>query len=171
MARIQIIEGDITTRVSVDAIVTLVNSGGFWFGGVDGAIVRVAGSRYHNQLEQVRKEKGLANGQVVVAKGHTQNHFGEFKDVVFVVDDLVSPLGDLVYIALKAARDSGYLSVALPLMRTGVMLGVVEPDIQAVVSEMKNGLARFFSDGSSDMVIYIVVYNDLEATKLLNDLT
>lgn len=34
---IQVVQGDIT-QISVDAIMTAINSGGMWFGGVDGAI-------------------------------------------------------------------------------------------------------------------------------------
>jgi len=42
---LRVIDGDVTS-VKADAVVTLINSGGAWFGGVDGAIMRVAGMHY-----------------------------------------------------------------------------------------------------------------------------
>lgn len=49
MASFLLMKGDITRMASVNAIVTLINSEGAWFGGVDGAIQRVAGGQYHAQ--------------------------------------------------------------------------------------------------------------------------
>jgi O-acetyl-ADP-ribose deacetylase (regulator of RNase III) len=167
MASFYLMKGDITRTASVDAIVTLINSEGAWFGGVDGAIQRVAGGQYHAQAGAVLNSKGLRNGQTVVAKGNRGNHRGSFDDVIFVVDDLKSPLGELVYTACKVAKREGYGSIALPLMRTGVMLGAVEPDVKAVVKEMRKGFDRFAGEADSDMEIYVVVYDDPEAVKLL----
>ncbi|MBI2326110.1 macro domain-containing protein [Candidatus Collierbacteria bacterium] len=159
--------GDITKKVPVDAIATLINSGGAWYGGLDGAIMRVAGDQYHATALAVLNSTGLQNGQAVVAKEKTP-HKGSFKDVVFVVDDLLSPLGDLVYTALQSANDQGYNSVAFPLMRTGVMLGAVEPDVEAVVQQMKAGINRFRATvPTSRMNINIVVYSNGEAVDLL----
>ena len=55
--KVQVTSGDITA-VPVDAIVTLINSGGLWFGGVDRAISSVAGDLYHRQA---RAEMPLRN--------------------------------------------------------------------------------------------------------------
>ena len=90
-------------------------------------------------------------------------HRGNFDDVIFVVDDLQSPLNELVSIALKAAQNAGYQSVAFPMMRTGVMIGVVEPNVRAVVAQMRKAFEAF----SADMDVYVVVYDDPEAVKLL----
>ncbi len=158
---VYVCEGDLT-KLKVDAIVTLINSGGMWFGGLDNAISRVAGTQYHNQAQAV----DLHNGQVVVAKKKGLSR-GRFEDVIFVVDDLESPLGDLVYAALSAAEQQGYKSVGFPLMRTGVMLGEVEPDVAAVIQQMKAGIARFWKEGERAMDIYIVVYDDPRSAAML----
>ena len=65
----------------------------------------------------------LHDGQVVVAKGNRNDHYGSFNDVVFVVDDLRQPLANLIRNALDAVKQQGYTSVAMPMFRTGVMLG------------------------------------------------
>lgn len=167
MSRIFVTIGDITKKVPVDAIVTLINPEGAWFGGLDRAIQRVAGNQYHAAARAVLNTIGLQNGQAIIAKGETP-HRGSFKDVVFVVDDLLSPLGDLVFIALCSANGRGYTSVALPLMRTGVVLGVIEPDVVAVVEQMKAGIDRFrITAPTSRMGIYVVVYGDGKAVDLL----
>ena len=159
MTTFHLTKGDLTRTVSVDAIVTLINSGGAWFGGIDGAIQRVAGGMYHAQAAEVR----LRNKQVVIAKGSRRMHRGNFDDVIFVVDDLKSPLNELVSVALEAARNAGYQSVAFPMMRTGVMMGAVEPNVRAVVAQMRQAFEAF----SADMDVYVVVYDDPEAVKLL----
>lgn len=167
MSRIFVTIGDITQKVPVGAIATLINSEGAWYGGLDGAILRVAGNQYHATAYAVLNTTGLQDGQVVIAEQKAP-HNGSFKDVVFVVDDLISPLGDLVFTVLCRANDQGYASVALPLMRTGVMLGVVEPDVAAVVEQMKAGIDRFrITAPTSRMGIYVVVYGDGKAVDLL----
>ena len=168
MSTFNLMKGDITRTATVDAIVTLINSGGMWFGGVDGAIQRVAGGQYHAQAGAVLESRGLSNKQVVVAKGNRADHNGSFNDVVFVVDDLKSPLNELVYKALQSAKSEGYQSIAFPLMRTGVMLGIVEPDLKAVVKEMRLGFDRFFQHEDLDIDVYVVVYGEPEAVKMLS---
>jgi len=91
-------EGDIT-QIPADVLMTAINSGGMWFGGIDGAIQRVAGNMYHNQASQASPLRDL---QTIVARG-TGKHRGKFRDVVFVVDDLESPLNDVIYTRLEAA--------------------------------------------------------------------
>lgn len=155
--------GDVTKDVSVDALVTLINSGGMWFGGVDGAIMRVAGGLYHSQATGIP----LKDGKVVVAKKGLRSHGGSFKDVIFVVDDLQSPLSKLIYSALRETKAQGYKTVAFPLMRTGVMLGAVEQDVRAVIEQIKVAIDKFLADDDWNLQIYIVVYNNPDAVNIL----
>ncbi|MCX6704538.1 MAG: hypothetical protein NTZ07_03805 [Candidatus Woesebacteria bacterium] len=164
MARLRVTTGDLTRSVSVQAIVTLINSGGMWFGGVDRAIMRLAGNFYHDQMARL----GLYNGQVVIARGNHSIRRATFDDVIFVVDDLKSPLSELVYNALTRANSEGYTSVALPLMRTGVMMGVVEPNLKTVVEEMHKGIDQALADGADKMDITVVVYDNPKAVKMLS---
>jgi len=168
VANLFVTRGDITKTVAVDAIATLINSGGMWFGGVDGAIQRIAGSWYHAQAAAMLKTTVLQDGQVVTARGNRANHNGSFNDVIFVIDNLQLLLGDLVYAALKEAKQKRYKSIAFPLMRSGVMLGLVEPNVKAVVSQMRLGIERFLEEGDVEIDIYIVVHSEMDAIKMLS---
>jgi O-acetyl-ADP-ribose deacetylase (regulator of RNase III) len=135
----EVIEGDIAT-VPADALITAINSGGMWFGGIDSVIQRAAGDDFHNQALQRMPLKHL---DTVVAR-KSDNHNGKFGDVVFVVDDLKTPLNEVVTEALKAASKMGYRSVSLPAIRTGVMLGIVEKDAKTAVGELLRGIDNFY---------------------------
>lgn len=137
MARIS---GDIT-MVNADAMITAINSGGLWFGGIDGAIQQVAGNFYH---AQAAKEE-LNDMKVVVARGDHNNHKGKFDNVVFVVDDLRSELRNVIARGLEEADAAGFKSVSIPAIRTGVMLGVVEKSVEKVVDEWIMGVKRYIS--------------------------
>ena len=162
-----VLAGDITREVEVDAIITLVNSEGMWGGGVDRAINRVAGTSYHDQLARIMQTSGLADGQVVLARGDSSRHFGSFNHVIFVVDDLASPLADLLYAGLCEAREQGFKSIGIPLMRTGVMMGVVEKNLEAVLQQMHSAFQRFAQDGDNDLEVNVVVFDNPQAVKLL----
>lgn len=154
--------GDIAS-FRVDALITAINSGGVWAGGIDAVIARNAGNTFHKQAAAVMP---LSHGQVVVAKGNDGNH-AAFKDVVFVVDDLQSRLSDIVYNGLVGASKAGYATVALPTIRMGVMLGVVENSTAEAVNEMVDAVRRFNADNpqTSIKTITFVVYNNA-ATEL-----
>ena len=166
--KVQVTSGDITA-VPVDAIVTLINSGGLWFGGVDRAISSVAGDLYHRQA---RAEMPLRNQQVVVAKGDHELHLGDFDDVIFVVDDLEGPVGPLVTSALEAAKERGYKRVAFPAMRTGVMLGVYpgEPDARTTVQAIAKAIHDFYTENQAlEMIVYFIVYSNMGTQRMLAD--
>jgi len=136
--RIVRISGDIT-RVDSDAIITAINSGRLWFGGIDGAIQRVAGNIYHNQA----MNEELINLKVIVARGDHNNHKGKFDNVVFVVDDLKSELRGVIARGLEEADAAGFKKVTIPAIRTGVMLGAVEKSLEQVVDEYMKGIKRY----------------------------
>ena len=156
--RVYVTEGDIT-QIPADALMTAINSGGMWFGGIDGAIQRVAGDMYHNQASQAAPLKDL---QTVVARG-TGSHRGKFRDVVFVVDDLESPLNDIVYAGLETASNEGYQHILVPTIRMGVMAGAREKTPQEAVKKMAQGVNDFLDKYSKKTKlenIQFVVYNN-----------
>lgn len=156
---LSVVEGDIT-RIPADAIMTAINSGGMWFGGIDGAIQRVAGNHYHSQAQ---KAMPLTDLQTVVAKGNRKNHKGQFDNVVFVVDELESPLERVVYNGLEAVNNAGFRSVLVPTIRMGVMLGAVEKSAQEAVDRISDGTQEFldkYGKGASLQDLKFVVYND-----------
>ena len=166
--KVQVLSGDITT-VPVDAIVTLINSGGMWFGGVDRAINSVANDRYHRQAGAMMP---LRDKQVVVAEGDHELHLGDFDDVIFVVDDLKGPVGPLVKSALEVAKERGYKRVAFPAMRTGVMLGVYpgEPDARTTVQAIAKAIHDFYTENQAlEMIVYFIVYSNMGTQRMLAD--
>ena len=50
MTSVNVVDGDIT-QIKADALITAINSGGMWFGGLDGAIQRSSGSMFHGQAQ------------------------------------------------------------------------------------------------------------------------
>lgn len=167
--RIARISGDIT-MVNADAIITAINSGRLWFGGIDGAIQRVAGNFYH---AQVAKEE-LSDGKVVVAKGDHNNHKGKFDNVVFVVDDLRSELRGVIARGLEEADVAGFKNVSIPAIRTGVMLGVVEKSLEQAVNEWIMGIKRYVGRNNVKgripgiQAIAFVTYNNPELEEILH---
>ena len=137
--KIKAVSGDLTQTPS-DAIITAVNSGGMWFGGIDAAIQRVAGMLFH---QQVQKALPLRHGDTVVAKANGTKHGGSFSNVVFVIDDLQGPLHEVIRNGLTAAAKAGFKSVCLPTIRMGVMLGQVEKTTEKAVNEMVEGVRMF----------------------------
>lgn len=165
MRNVNVVEGDITWSVKCDAIITAINPFGDWFGGVDFAIRRSAGTGFHSQARELLSTKGLNDGQVFIAKGDDTDR--NFKDVIFVVDDVVQPLSKITLAALEKANEAGYTSVAMPLMRTGVARGIMEETLSEVILQIYKGITQFQEEYGSDMQISIVVYNNRNATKEL----
>lgn len=148
-----VVSGDIT-KIPADAVITGINSGQMWFGGIDGAIQRSAGNQYHAQAAA----GDLSDGNTIVARGQ-QPHQGAFKDVVFVVDDGGIPLSDIVYKSLVSADQAGMKSVNIPAMHTGVLAGKAGPG--AAVQSMAEGIRRFRESGAQNLQdVRVVVYND-----------
>lgn len=155
---INLIEGDIAS-VKVDALITAINSGAMWFGGIDGVIQRAAGQMFHRQAAAALP---LTHTKTVVAKKQGE-HRGQFSDVVFVIDDLEGPLSAVIIAALTAANDAGYKKVSLPAIRTGVMLGTVEKDAGEAARQIAVGFESFASAHSGSLTeVTIVVYNQRE---------
>ena len=154
-----VVQGDIT-QILTDAIMTAINSGGMWCGGVDDAMQRVAGDQYHTQAA---KAMPLSDLQTVIAKGNASNHRGKFNDVVFVVDDLKSSLDKVVYTGLEAAHKEGYGQLLLPVMRMGVMAGVVERTPEETIAKLGQGIERFMHQYGKQTKLEnltFVVYSD-----------
>ncbi len=161
---VSVISGDIS-KTKADALITAINSGGMWYGGIDGVINNVAGSLFHQQATDAMP---LRDGQTIVAYSSHDHHRGAFTNVIFVIDDLKRPLHQVVYNGLKAAVDAGFKSVSLPTIRMGVMLGMVEKSTNEAVQEMAKAVNMFLSDhGTALERITFVVYNDMNTQVLL----
>jgi len=162
--RVRVFSGDIA-KVEADALITAINSGGMWFGGIDDVIIRQAGGVFHSQAAAA---KPLKDGQTVVAKANGHQHNAAFGNVVFVVDDLEQKLRKVVFAGLNAAADAKFKSVSLPTIRMGVMLGIVEKSKLEAVNELVEGIKLFLKakPKSSVKSLTFVVYNDPQILKL-----
>lgn len=161
-------EGDIT-QIPADALITAINSGGLWFGGIDRAIKNVAGSMYHNQAA---KAFPLEDLQTIVARKRGK-HNGKFKDVVFVVDDLESSLIEVVYTGLERASNEGYQHLLVPAIRMGVMAGAIEKTPQETIEKMALGVRKFlgkYANKTKLEDIKLVVYNNSCLAKSMDSL-
>jgi O-acetyl-ADP-ribose deacetylase (regulator of RNase III) len=162
---VSLVLGDIT-ETPCDAIITPVNTLGRWFGDIDEAIQRKS-AHYHTRLATTTTRKNLGCN---VIKGSRDYHDGLFDHVVFVFDDLESPLQDVILAGLKAADDAGFATVTLPAMRTGVMAGEVEKTVKATVEAMRKGVERFLEQGPTSVKhITFVIYDDRQTLALMTD--
>ena len=112
----------------------------------------------------------LKNLDVIVAFGNRIAHRGAFDNVIFVVDDLESPLSSIIYAGFNAANNAGYEHITVPTIRMGVMSGVMEKTPQDAVAHMVAGVEQFKAGYTSTFALKkatFVVYNDSQTTQLL----
>ena len=168
MLKINVTSGDITRTVEiVDAIATLVNSGGIWFSGVDRAIQRRCGNYYHAHLAD--QMNFVSDGKVFIVNGKSSRNYN-FKDVIFVIDDLTLPLKTLVFNTLEAAQKAGYKRIAMPSMRTGIMLGIVEETTLDTILAIKQGFFTFKEKyPNSALIVDVIVYDNTDLERLLKN--
>ena len=162
-----VVAGDIAS-VPSDAIITAINSGGMWAGGIDRVIMRFsgAGGQYH---EQAAAKMPLKDGDTVVADKKAP-HNGKYDKVVFVVDDLKRPLREIVQRGLIAADDAGLKTVTVPAIRMGVMLGVVEKSPKDAVMEIALGIKTFVENHIKNIErITFVIFQEPQTPPILLD--
>lgn len=160
--KVEVVDGDITQEPA-DALITAVNSGGMWFGGVDGAIMRVS-TQYHDGLADVLRHGRSRDVVTVVKREKHEKYAGKFSTVVFVIDDLDEPLSVIVRRGLTEASTRGFRTVTMPMIRFGVMARVggtptekMTDITQAIHDQMRDTENRIEH-------LKIVVYGDVALT-------
>ena len=139
-ARIEVVEGDITT-LKVDAIVNAANSTLLGGGGVDGAIHRAAGPEL---LEECRTLGGCITGQARITRGYRL----PAKWVIHAVgpvwhggdrgeDDL---LAKCYRTSLDLAAKKGAKSIAFPAISTGAYNFPIDRAARIAVAEILDHL-------------------------------
>jgi len=157
-------DGDIAEEPA-DALITAVNSGGMWFGGIDNVIMRAAGHQYHDVVARTLRSNPDAH---VVVANPAHSHLGMFRNVIFVIDDLQDPLNVVVRRGLTVASERGFKHVSMPMIRFGVML-----DVGGSSDDKIDEMAMAIHNQSGDIKnriekLTVVVYGDLKLSALLS---
>lgn len=148
-------------EVPSDALITTVNSSGLWFGAIDGVIAQYTTNQPHLLLGRQLPNLSECNATSVPAEGSL------FRNIIFVIDNLVHDLWVPIYNALDVAEFAKYKIVTIPTVRYGVMLGIKEKTKEEYLQQFAKGIKEWVQDNDNPYIkeIRVVVYNDYKMSE------
>ncbi len=166
---IQIVEGNLV-KMECDAIATLLNPEGEWYGAVDKAIMAVSGEHYYKPVRKLLADRKFANGDCIPVLGDKSKHHGGFNHVIFACDDVFrpKPIYHLVGKILSITAIMGLKSIALPVFRTGAACRFFpnqDENLHHIMFASKE-----FMKSRPDITVKFVVYNDPALKEILESL-
>lgn len=168
--RVKSINANITRGVRADAVVVPITSRGPWNEPIHQNVNEVS-LTYFMTLDLFTAKRGrqLLDGEFVISHGDIrQNRTGSFSDVIFVVDDGVLPLGDLMRRLLLLSYAMRYEAVALPPLWLSPSrssdLALHQYNTSRIVEELIAFKHKFLD---SPTLIYFVFRDTPEAKNLL----
>lgn len=143
-----------------DAIITTVSPQGMWDGPVDLAIKKAAGSIFHGQIPS---GSPLRHGTTVVTKNSIQaDNNGGFEKVIFVIDEGIGTLWNLILNGLTAADAEGCLSVAIPALRMEI-----DPSAAQDIARGVRSFVDKLPQSSVHLIRFVVGANTTHRDKLM----
>ncbi len=136
---VKIVCGDILATKS-EAIIIGINSIGPWVGTVFQRLNWATSNHFVNQLADAIDL--LEDQETLFAAGPEKND-NVFENVIFVIDNLVSELHEIILAGLKEAETHCLSNVALPLIRAGVNFGVKEKNMDEIIKGMVKAIGLF----------------------------
>jgi O-acetyl-ADP-ribose deacetylase (regulator of RNase III) len=145
------------TQIEADALIMAANTLGYHGGAIDQAVQRVSGGVF---FDQIKWNPELADGQIIYVSA-TYEHGGQFRDVIFMIDNSQQPLSQLVLAALQTAEHLHLAHVSLPAFRTGRMAGYYERTIEATADALVEGIKDFVaSEPTYVQRVTVAVYHN-----------
>ena len=172
--QVRLVANKSVCEVESEALITAIDSSGIWCGQVDLAIRENVGSYYHQHLlGHITQKSGRAmfeDGQVLEVRGDEKNR-AVFNNIIFVIDDTIRPLAEVVYAGLHKANEDRYRVVSMSCIRAGESFGRKEKSLEEMARQVYDGIRLFLNRAESiDLKrLLLITYDNDDYRSLLLD--
>lgn len=147
--QVRLVANKSVCEVASEALITAIDSKGIWCGQVDLAIRESVGSYYHQcLLGHITQKSGrdmFVDGQVQEIRGD-EKHKATFNNIIFVIDDTIKPLSDIICAGLTKANENKYKVVSMSCIRAGESFGRKEKSFEEMAQQIYLGIRKFLKN-------------------------